>query len=89
MKTRKKILLLSFVMGGVCLLSIPSGAKDVSESIEAKHLINKLAPTEAERQYIGYGYDVTGGKPICAIDALMLNHPILDVDSADLLKSPK
>lgn len=35
-------------------------------------------------QFIGYGYNVTAGKPISDTDALYLNSPILDVDNEQL-----
>ena len=40
-------------------------------------------------QYIGYGYNVAGGKAICDPDALNLNSPILNMDNEELQKAIK
>ena len=84
MKKIKRGLLFSFALAAVTFMSIPEG-KEIANGISARNQLLRLAPTETERQYIGYGYDVTGGVAICDTDALMLNNPILDVDSDELL----
>ncbi len=44
---------------------------------------------DEDTQYLGYGYNVLAGKAISDPDALLLAHPILDVDNPALLSYAK
>jgi len=61
-----------------------------SQDIEIKNVNIDINQNEEEKKdftkYIGYGYDVTSGKSISEVDALMLNNPILNT-STDLVKN--
>ena len=45
--------------------------------------------TTEPTQYVGYGYNMAGGKAIYENDALMLNNPILDTESEIIRKNIK
>ncbi len=62
------------------LLSFSNQLTDTSET--------KVDNSEAT-QYIGYGYNIAGGRRLAENDSLQLNNPILDIDNKELMSKVK
>ena len=75
---------------GICTIAMILGVSPTkfgdSSNQQPREIIAKGLDVEDEdAQYLGYGYDITAGKPIIdTTAALKLQNPILDVDNAGL-----
>jgi len=90
----KKKKFVKFVGLGVCLSMIAvgvfNGVKQSKQKKDEAKVAYGLDVSEEDSQYLGYGYDVTAGKPIIkTTDALKLQNPILDVDNPGLVQYTK
>lgn len=89
MNIRKKIIKNIFQVIGFSIVFCSIGSTTVTV------LADTLAPdrvtgvTTEPTQYVGYGYNIAGGKAIYENDALMLNNPILDTESEIIQKNIK
>lgn len=70
----------------------PVEAVNVEKSIIVKEENEEtltISNEENYTDYIGYGYNVAGGKAICETDAILLNNPILDINSEAIINNTK
>lgn len=70
-----------------CMIIIPS-LMSVNNGFNTNNDSSMTDDLEAT-QYIGYGYNVAGGRRLAENDSLQLNNPILDINNKELMSKVK
>ena len=85
---KKSILFPILLLSGSLVLADVLGIA-LNQNPDSVVAYNDVEVANNPKQFIGYGYNVAGGKSICETDALFLNNPILNINSKDVLENTK